>query len=76
MNTTLLVALIGFFGVCITSYFNWRISKNAKNQAEKISEIHVLINSRMSELLRVNKEQSKAEGNLEGRKELAEESKK
>lgn len=70
MDSSIIVAIIGFVGLVIVSIVNWRISKNTKKQ---ITEVHVLMNSRMDELLAVSKAKSNAEGNLEGREELKKE---
>lgn len=72
MTDTVIVAIIGFLGICVTSFFAYRASKSTNN---KIAQIHVLINSRMSELLKASELKSRAEGNLEGRKEQREEGK-
>lgn len=49
----------------------WRESRrNRKESKEDIKEVHVLINSRMTELLDVTGKSKKAEGVLEGRNEI------
>ncbi len=68
MSDAVIIAIIGgsvsLAGIALSGYINYRIGK-----------IHKQINSRMDELLKLSKEASKAEGNLEGRKELKEENK-
>ncbi len=55
-------AIMAAFATCITSVASWRTSRN---NALKIQEVHVSINSRMDELLRVTAMASKAEGILQ-----------
>jgi hypothetical protein len=63
MSDAVVIAIIGgvvsLSGVVIGGYINYRIGK-----------IHKQINSRMDQLLAMNKTSSKAEGNLEGRADL------
>lgn len=68
--TAIIVALITIVPTTLAVLVTWRSNKKA------IKEVHVLINSRMSELLETTKSDSKAKGKSEGkieeRKEVAE----
>jgi uncharacterized membrane protein YgaE (UPF0421/DUF939 family) len=69
MSDAVVIAIIGggvsLLGVVIGGYINYRIG-----------QIHKQINSRMDQLLAMNKAASKAEGNLEGRADLKNEQEK
>jgi len=69
MSDAIIIALIGgvvsLVGIGLGGYINYRLSK-----------IHRQINSRMDELLKMNKASSRAEGKLEGKAEEKEKQKK
>jgi hypothetical protein len=67
MSDAVIIAIIGGSTTVIVAGFTYL--------SNKLTGIHKQINSRMDEMLRMNKEASKAEGNLEGRKEQKEENK-
>lgn len=60
--TQVLIALSALVAAAISVYNSF-----------KIQEVHMLVNSRLTELLEISRAASKAEGVLEGRGEKAEE---
>jgi len=68
-NSAMLLGLV-VLASRIWSHFEHRAGqRKSQENAEGISEIHILMNSRMAELLRVSKEAAHAEGREEGREE-------
>lgn len=67
MSDAVIIAIIGGATTVIVAGFTYLSSK--------LTGIHKQINSRMDEMLKLNRESSKAEGKLEGRKEQKEETK-
>jgi hypothetical protein len=55
-----LITAMSAFGALVLSYFNRRA----------INEVHISTNSRMDQLLEMNKKSSRAEGLKEGREEM------
>lgn len=65
-NSTIIVALIAAFPPTLVSVLS--LISSRKN-SEKIQDIHLSINSRMDELLKASKAESRAEGREAGRNE-------
>lgn len=69
-----LAPILASVATLVGVFFMWRSQRQAQKAdkeeiKENIKEVHVLINSRMTELLKVTGESKKAEGVLEGRNE-------
>lgn len=58
-SSAVAVGMLSIATAIVTSYFT----------RKKVTEYHLLVNSRMDELLRVSKAASRAEGHAEGMKE-------
>ena len=67
---TVLVALITIIPTTLGVLVLWLQGRNNRKENKKeINEIHIAINSRMTELLNATKGESKAEGKAEGKLE-------
>lgn len=62
LSDAVIIAIIGAVVSILSLYMTLTIKS-------KVNEVHEQINSRMDELLKINKEASEAKGNLEGRAE-------
>lgn len=70
-----LAPILASVATLVGVFFMWRSNRQAqkadkKELQESIKEVHILINSRMTELLDVTGKSKKAEGVLEGRNEI------
>lgn len=53
----------------VPSIISWLSLRASKRNAESIQAVHISINSRMDQLLKASKAESKAEGVIEGKAE-------
>jgi hypothetical protein len=76
MSDDLIIEVLKLAGIGVTLIISILGLLKSNRTSKKIGEVHLQINSRMDELLKLNRESSKAEGNLEGRAQMKEEIKK
>jgi hypothetical protein len=68
-STPIIVSVIASIPGFIASIVGLLAWRSSRKNGEAVKEIHLLMNSRLDELLRVSKANSKAEGVVEGRAE-------
>ncbi len=65
--TTIILALIAIIPSSLAAILAYLASQRASEALKQSQATHLLVNSRMTELLEITKSSSKAEGVLEGR---------
>jgi hypothetical protein len=68
-QTAIIISAIAIIPPIVPAVFAYLTLRSSKRNGDAIETVHIAINSRMDELLKVSKAEAKAEGVEEGRAE-------